>query len=107
MAKYLRILPSSQTTTTNGAILLDPNIVLYATATANDTLTINVNNLDTNADTLTITFSANDAGRRIQRQFMEAVCLAACDIKGGTFIDLQPLIDSTGTVRTITSFTYA
>ena len=107
MAKYLRILPSSQTTTTNGAILLDPNIVLYATATANDSLTITVNNLDTNADTLTITFSANDAGRRIQRQFMEAVCLAACDIKGGTFVDLQPLIDSTGTVRTITSFTYA
>lgn len=107
MAKYLRILPSSQTTTTNGAILLDPNIVLYATATADNTLTINVDNLDTTADTLTITFSASDAGRRIQRQFMEAVCFAASDTKGTIIVDLDPLIDSTGTVRTITSFIYA
>jgi len=109
MAKYLRILPSSQTTTTNGAILLDPNSILFVSSpgAADNTLVLNVNNLDTAADLLTITFSASDTGRAIQRQFMEAICSASSDNKSGVYFDLPVLIDSTGVARTITSFVYA
>jgi hypothetical protein len=101
MAKFLRILPASQTTTTNGSALINPNTILYVSASADNTLTIQVNNLDTNADVIVITFSASDSSRRVHRTFIDAICGAASDY------DLPALISGAGTALTINSIVYS
>lgn len=106
MAKFLRVLPSSQTTTTNGSFLLDPNMVLHASATADNVITLQVNNLDTSADVLSITLSASDPARRAHRVFLDALCAAASYQKAGVYYDLPDLISGTGTTLTITTIAY-
>jgi len=107
MAKFLRILPASQATTTNGSALINPNTILHVSALADNTLTIQINNLDTSADAIVITFSASDSSRRVHRTFIDTICGAASDSKAGTYYDLPALISGAGTALTINSIVYS
>lgn len=107
MAKYLRILPSSRTTVTDGPILLDPNLVLYVQAQGDNTLNLFIRNLDSAQDNAVITFSTSDSTRFVQRQFINELCNAASDAKSGTYYDLPPLITAAGASVTITSITFS
>lgn len=106
MAKFLRILPAQQTTTTNGPILLDPDSILVMQASSNIVCRLIPNNIDTNADVIDVTFSSADSTFIAHRNFCEAICAAASDQKS-TIYDMPPIIGGDGAVRTITSIVYS
>jgi len=108
MAKFLRILPASQLTTTFGSVLINPDVVLYASAVTNGTINIQINNMDAGSDLLSITFSGNDSTRNAHRIFLNALCVASSNQNSGTYYDLPPLINgATGATLTINSITYS
>jgi hypothetical protein len=106
MAKFLRILPAQQTTTTNGPILLDPDSILVMQATSSTVCRIFPNNIDANADIVDVTFSSADATYTAHRNFCQAICAASSDQKS-TIYDMPPIIGGDGLVRTISSITYS
>jgi hypothetical protein len=106
MAKFLRILPAQQTTSTNGPILLDPESILVMTAGSDTTVTLLTNTIDAGSETATVTFSSADASYAAHRNFCDAMCAAASDQKSSIY-DLPPIIGGDGLVRTINSIVYA
>jgi hypothetical protein len=106
MAKFLRILPAQQTTTTNGPILLDPDFILVMQATSNIACRLLPNNIDANVDIVDVTFNSADSTYVAHRNFCEAICAASSDQKS-TIYDMPPIIGGDGLVRTISSITYS
>jgi hypothetical protein len=106
MAKFLRILPAQQTTSTNGPILLDPESILVMETGTDTTVTLRVNNIDASSDIATVTFNAADSTYAAHRNFCDAICAASSDQKS-TIYDLPPIIGGNGVARTITSIVYA
>jgi hypothetical protein len=105
MAKFLRILPAQQTTTTNGPILLDPDSILVMQASSGTVCRLVVNNIDTGADFADVTFSSADSTFTAHRNFCDAICAASSDQKSSIY-NLPPIIGGDGLVRTITSIVY-
>jgi hypothetical protein len=106
MAKFLRILPAQQTTSTNGSILLDPESILVMTAGSDTTVTLLTNTIDASSEIATVTFSSADATYTAHRNFCDAICAASSDQKS-TIYNLPPIIGGNGVARTITSIVYA
>jgi len=106
MAKFLRILPAQQTTSTNGPILLDPESILVMQASSTSAVQLLVNNIDATSGIATVTFSSADATYTAHRNFCDAICAASSDQKS-TIYDLPPIIGGNGVARTITSIVYA
>jgi hypothetical protein len=106
MAKFLRILPAQQTTSTNGSILLDPESILVMQASATNAVQLLVNSIDASSEIATVTFSSADASYAAHRNFCDAICAAASDQKSSIY-DLPPIIGGDGAARTITSIVYA
>jgi hypothetical protein len=106
MAKFLRILPAQQTTSTNGSILLDPESILVMQASATNAVQLLVNSIDASSEIATVTFSSADTSYAAHRNFCDAICAAASDQKSSIY-DLPPIIGGDGAARTITSIVYA
>jgi hypothetical protein len=108
MAKFLRILPESLLTPSNGSALINPDIVLHASAVSNGIIHIQINNMDAGSDLLSITFSGSDSTRNAHRIFLNALCAASSNQNSGTYYDLPTLISgATGAALTVNSITYS